>query len=174
MTDLLEILQREAVYIWYYFDVQLRQIFWYWLFGILIGSLVSVFAKAKIHQAAELLGGKFTGVAALLFASALGIASPLCMYGTIPICAAFSKKGVHDDFLASFMMSSILLNPQLILYSAALEEQCFFCGLQAAFFVAFLQAFWCAFFSFKNHFSIFQVFQNHKTMILIEIFLSVF
>lgn len=55
-------------------------------------------------------------------ASALGIASPLCMYGTIPIAASFSKSGVKDDWLAAFMMSSILLNPQLIMYSAALGQ----------------------------------------------------
>ena len=44
----------------------------------------------------------------------------LCMYGTIPIAASFSKSGMKDDWLAAFMMSSILLNPQLIIYSAAL------------------------------------------------------
>ena len=42
------------------------------------------------------------------------------MYGTIPIAASFSKNGMKDDLLASFMMSSILLNPQLLIYSAAL------------------------------------------------------
>lgn len=42
-------------------------------------------------------------------ASALGIASSLCMYGTITIAASFSKGGMKDDWLAAFMMSSILL-----------------------------------------------------------------
>ena len=138
-----EIVFREAVYLWYYFDLQLRQIFWYWFLGILLGSAVSVFAKGRIHSAAEFLGGHLKGFFSLVLGSALGIASPLCMYGTIPICAAFSKKGVKDDFLASFMMSSILLNPQLILYSAALGKTvlalriagCFFCGIIAGIFV---------------------------------------
>ena len=61
------------------------------------------------------------------------------MYGTIPICAAFSRKGIRDDFLAAFMMSSVLLNPQLIIYSAALGGKvlavrlvsCFICGIVA-------------------------------------------
>jgi uncharacterized membrane protein YraQ (UPF0718 family) len=44
------------------------------------------------------------------------------MYGTIPVAASFSEKGVREDWLAAFMMSSILLNPQLILYSAALGK----------------------------------------------------
>ena len=72
-------------------------------------------------------------------ASALGIASPLCMYGTIPIAASFSKSGMRDDWLAAFMMSSILLNPQLIIYSAALGTSAlavriassFLCGIFA-------------------------------------------
>lgn len=134
-----EILQREIIYIWYYFDLQFRQIFWYWVLGIVIGSVISVFAKNWIHKAAEWIGERAPGIVGLIFASALGIASPLCMYGTIPICAAFSRKGIRDDFLAAFMMSSILLNPQLIIYSSALGGKllavriasCFICGIVA-------------------------------------------
>ncbi len=140
-----EIITREAIYLWYYFDLQLRQIFWYWVLGMLIGSAISVFAKNYIHKAAEFLGKKIPGIVGLVFASLLGIASPLCMYGTIPICAAFSRKGVKDDFLAAFMMSSILLNPQLIIYSAALGPamltvriaSCFVMGLVAGLLVHF-------------------------------------
>ena len=29
-----EVLRRECIYLWYYFDVQFRQIFWYWVLGI--------------------------------------------------------------------------------------------------------------------------------------------
>ena len=136
---MLEIIHREAIYLWYYFDLQFRQIFWYWVVGIVIGSCVSVFAKDWIHKAAEWVGKRVPGIFGLIFASALGIASPLCMYGTIPICAAFSRKGIKDDFLAAFMMSSILLNPQLIIYSTALGGallavriiSCFVCGIVA-------------------------------------------
>ena len=42
------------------------------------------------------------------------------MYGTIPIAASFSQKGMKDDMLAAFMMSSILLNPQLLITSGIL------------------------------------------------------
>lgn len=79
------------------------------------------------------------GALGIVAASALGIASPLCMYGTIPIAASFSKGGIKDDWLAAFMMSSILLNPQLIVYSGALGPtvlavrivSCFLCGIGA-------------------------------------------
>ena len=49
MTELFAVLRREIIYIWYYFEIQFRQIFWYWILGMLIGSFISVFAKDKIH-----------------------------------------------------------------------------------------------------------------------------
>lgn len=117
---MMEILRREGVYLWYYFSLQLSQIFRYWVLGMVLGSAISVFAKEYIHGLFRSLQGKRLGVLGILCASALGIASPLCMYGTIPLAASFSESGMEDDWLAAFMMSSILLNPQLILYSMAL------------------------------------------------------
>jgi len=83
------------------------------------------------------------GLLGIIPASLIGIVSPLCMYGTLPIAASFSEKGVREDWLAAFMMSSILLNPQLILYSAALGKtmlfiriiSCLLCGVFAGLFV---------------------------------------
>ena len=115
-----EAIRREAVYLWYYFDLQFRQIFWYWVLGMVLGSAISVFVKDAIHNSLCSLGGRRLGIFGIVLASALGIASPLCMYGTIPIAASFSRSGIKDDWLAAFMMSSILLNPQLVIYSAAL------------------------------------------------------
>ena len=136
---MLEVTRREAVYLWYYFDIQFRQIFWYWVLGMVLGSAISVFAKDRIHHTFRTLGKRKVGVLGIVAASVLGIASPLCMYGTIPIAASFSRSGIRDDWLAAFMMSSILLNPQLIIYSAALGTtaltvrilSCFLCGILA-------------------------------------------
>ena len=108
MSDFFQVIQREFIYIWYYFDIQFRQIFRYWVLGIIPACI-------------------------------LGIASPLCMYGTIPIAGAFRKQGMREDWLAAFMMASILLNPQLMIYSAALGQtalavriiSCFLCGCAA-------------------------------------------
>ncbi len=128
-----DILRREAIYLWYYFDIQLRQIFWYWVLGMVIGSLVAVFLKDRVHDTFRSLGDKKLGVLGIAAASALGIASPLCMYGTIPIAASFSRRGIRDDWLAAFMMSSILLNPQLIIYSAALGPTALMVRVMASF-----------------------------------------
>ena len=146
MADqMLDILRREGVYLWYYFDLQLRQIFPYWVLGMVLGSAISVFAKEKIHNAVRGLTDKKMGAFGVVPASILGIASPLCMYGTIPLAASFSRYGISDDWLAAFMMSSILLNPQLIIYSMALGPtalvvrivSCFLCGIAAGLLVRF-------------------------------------
>ncbi len=55
---MLDVLRREAIYLWYYFDIQFRQIFGYWVLGILIGSVISVFAKDKIHGLFAKMNGK--------------------------------------------------------------------------------------------------------------------
>ena len=139
MTELFAVIRREFVYIRYYFDLQLRQIFWYWVLGMAIGSLVSVFAKDRIHALFAGMQGKKLGLFGIIPACLLGIASPLCMYGTVPIAASFRKQGMREDWLAAFMMASVLLNPQLIIYSAALGTKallvriisCFLCGCAA-------------------------------------------
>ncbi len=139
MEQIWEVLRREFVYVWYYFTVQLRQIALYYVLGIVLGSVISVFVKDRIHGLFRALGDKKLGVLGVIPASILGIASPLCMYGTIPLAASFSRSGIRDDWLAAFMMSSILLNPQLIIYSTALGPaaltiriaSCFICGCVA-------------------------------------------
>ncbi|MDR2597498.1 MAG: permease [Treponema sp.] len=142
---MVEILYREAVYLWYYFSVQFEQIFKYWALGMIAGSLISVFGKEKIHSLFAVMRGKNWGLLGIIPASLIGIASPLCMYGTIPISASFAEKGMEEDWLAAFMMSSILLNPQLIFYSAALGKtalvirfvSCFLCGITAGLLIRF-------------------------------------
>ena len=139
MNELWEIFRREFTYLAYYCDVQFRQIAVYWAAGILIGSVISVFLKDRIHSLMRSMNGAKCGVFGIIPAALLGIASPLCLYGTVPLAASLSRSGLRDDWLAAFMMSSILLNPQLIIYSAALGAEalavrivsCFLCGITA-------------------------------------------
>ena len=137
LVELFSVLRREFVYINYYFLIQLRQIAPYWALGMVIGSGVSVFAKDAIHGCFVRLRNQKWGTWGVVLASVLGIASPLCMYGTIPVAASFSRQGMRHDWLAAFMMSSVLLNPQLLLYSMALGPvavrflSCTICGVVA-------------------------------------------
>lgn len=136
---MVEAIRREAVYLWYYFSVQFEQIFPYWVLGMVLGSAVSVFLKDRIHNLMRSIGDKKLGILGAIPVSILGLASPLCMYGTIPIAASFSRSSIKDDWLAAFMMSSVLLNPQLLIYSAALGTpalviriaSCLLCGIVA-------------------------------------------
>ena len=136
---MIDILKRELVYLWYYAELQFRQIFVYWALGMMIGSFISVFAKDGIHRMFVRMKNTKWGISGIVPACLLGIASPLCMYGTIPVAASFRKQGMREDWLAAFMMASILLNPQLIIYSAALGTKalavriisCFICGIAA-------------------------------------------
>jgi uncharacterized membrane protein YraQ (UPF0718 family) len=139
MADIFEVIKREFIYLWYYFSVQFEQIAGYYALGIVLGSVISVFGKDKIHALFAAIQNKRLGIFGVIPASLIGIASPLCMYGTVPIAASFSEKGMRDDWLAAFMMSSILLNPQLLIYSVALGRaalvirfvSCFVCGAVA-------------------------------------------
>ena len=67
----MEFLNREIIYLWYYIDVQIRQLFIYWLIGILIGSFISVFAKDNIHKLLSNTDDKKWGL--------LGVVPALCM-----------------------------------------------------------------------------------------------
>jgi len=157
---MIELLERELIYLWYYFSIQFEQIVWYWLLGMALGSLISVFGKEKIHALFVKMRETKMGIFGIVPASLLGIASPLCMYGTIPIAASFAEKGMAEDWIAAFVMSSILLNPQLLFYSAALGVPalvirfvcCTLCGVAAGIFVR-------LFFSKKPFFS-FAKFEN--------------
>ncbi|MDR2629674.1 MAG: permease [Spirochaetaceae bacterium] len=139
MVPAFELIHREFSYFWYYFSLQFEQIAGYWILGMALGSLISVFGKERIHRLFTALGNKKLGAFGVIPASLLGIASPLCMYGTIPIAASFAEKGMEEDWIAAFMMGSILLNPQLLFYSAALGLPalvirfgcCFLCGIAA-------------------------------------------
>ncbi len=156
-------LERELIYFWYYFIVLVKQIAPYWAVGILIGSLVSVFGKARINQLFISSQNQKFGVLGLLPASLLGIISPLCMYGTIPIAASFSEKGMRQDWLAAFMMSSILLNPQLIIYSAVLGETVLFIRIISTIFAGILAGLFVHFFFRKKQFFNFQELNSCST-----------
>ena len=117
----------------------------FWIFGMILGSIISVFGNEKLHALLSAMRKKNLGIAGIIPAAFIGIASPLCMFGTIPISASLAEKGIGEDWLAAFMMSSVLLNPQLLFYSAALGSaalvirfvSALLCGIAAGLLVRF-------------------------------------
>ena len=117
----------------------------YWVLGIVLGSLISVFGKNKLYSTFAAMADRELGLFGLVPATLIGIVSPLCMYGTLPIAAAFSKKGMREDWLAAFMVGSILINPQLLWYTGVLGwggvtlrfANSFFCAIAAGLLIHF-------------------------------------
>lgn len=103
-----------------YLILQFFQILPFWLLGAAAGAVVTAFAGEGIARALARLGGGGFLPLKLALASALGVASPLCMFGTVPLICSFGRKGVPQHLLAAFMVGSILLNPNLLLFSFAL------------------------------------------------------
>jgi uncharacterized membrane protein YraQ (UPF0718 family) len=67
------------------------------------GSFISVFGKEKIHGLFAALRGKRIGVLGVVPASLIGIASPLCIYGAIPIAASFAeKRAMPPEIISTF------------------------------------------------------------------------
>ena len=100
--------------------IQIEQIAPYWAIGIVAGSIINVYLSEKIvNKISAFKDKKFSFTALCLFA-VLGIASPLCMFGTVPLIASLGKKEVPQYLLAAFMICSILLNPNLLIMSFAL------------------------------------------------------
>jgi len=93
----------------------------FWAVGLIAGSLVSVFLSDRIAEKMVRLANRAFWPVPLSVAALLGVASPLCMYGTVPIIAALGKKGVPQHLLTAFMISSILLNPNIFLFTFALN-----------------------------------------------------
>jgi uncharacterized membrane protein YraQ (UPF0718 family) len=110
----------ELLIIVYLFALQFKRIFLFWILGVVLGSLLSVFASSRIRHAVSQMNPLAFQMKATVLAALLGAVSPICMYGTVPLIAAVGRKGIPQYLLAAFMVSSILINPSLFVYSFAL------------------------------------------------------
>jgi len=86
----------------------------YFLAGIFLGELIKFASWTKIIY-------KWVSkspVKAVISASIIGILSPLCTYGTIPIVIELYKSKVRAAPLIAFCAASSLMNPQLFVMTA--------------------------------------------------------
>ena len=143
---MINILIRELRYIGYYYAVQFERFFWYWVAGLVIGALISAFAKDRIFRLFGRMNGTRMGAFGIIPACLLRFANPLWLSGTLPIAASLERQGMRHDWLAAFMTASILLNPQMIVFSAALGSAtlivrivtCLLCSCAAGLVIRFL------------------------------------
>lgn len=96
-----EIMRRELIYIWYYFDVQLRQIFWYWVLGILLSALFQRYVPQDLMT--ELFGGN--EAFGVLMAATIGVPLYACGGGTIPLLQSWLLDGMSMGSAGAFMIT---------------------------------------------------------------------
>ena len=103
MSILQLILQKAATTTW---DLEL-----YVIVGVLLGEALRYTPAATYLERIC----RKTPVVSVLASALLGIASPLCTYGTVPVVLELLRAGVPIAPLATFLATSSLMNPQLIM-----------------------------------------------------------
>ena len=86
----------------------------YLIGGIMIGELLKFASWTKLVYKWV---SKSPAVS-VISASAIGVISPLCTYGTIPVVIELYKNKVHIAPLFAFLAASSLMNPQLFVMTA--------------------------------------------------------
>jgi len=92
----------------------LLSLFPYLAAGIMVGELLKFTSWTKLVYK----GVSKSPVVSVISASIIGIISPLCTYGTIPVVIELYKSKVHIAPLFAFLAASSLMNPQLFIMTA--------------------------------------------------------
>ena len=94
-------IRREAIYLWYYLDIQVRQIAPYWALGILLTALYQIHVPGKFVSS---LFGKNEGFGVLM-AATIGVPLYMCGGGTIPLLQQWLVDGMSMGSAAAFMIT---------------------------------------------------------------------
>jgi uncharacterized membrane protein YraQ (UPF0718 family) len=81
------------------------------ILGVIAGEALYYTGIAKWLER----GARAHPAVAIPLASILGMASPLCTYGTVPVVLQLLRAGVPVAPMAAFLSTSSLMNPQLVL-----------------------------------------------------------
>lgn len=103
MSVLIQILHRAASELW--------QLLPYVLLGVLASESLRYTPVARLLEN----GCHRHPLVAIPAAALLGMVSPLCTYGTVPVVLELLRAGVPIAPLATFLSASSLMNPQLLL-----------------------------------------------------------
>ena len=111
---------------------QLKLILPFWLGGILLGGIIAAYFSERLSAMLERLRDYKRPHLSIILGSLIGAISPVTMHGMIPIVMVMHKKGMPQPILASFIISSVLINPNVFFYSFALGADIAFLRLFAA------------------------------------------
>ena len=82
----------------------------YVIFGVLLGEALRYTPATRVLERIC----RQRPAASVLFSAVFGMASPLCTYGTVPVVLELLRAGVPVAPLATFLATSSLMNPQLM------------------------------------------------------------
>lgn len=104
----------------YYILLQIKQIVPFWILGLIIGAVVSAYKeKLILHIPYEALEKAYL-IPKCILAALIGALSPITMYGTLPILAAFARLKIKQSVISSFLITSIMINPNVFIFSFSL------------------------------------------------------
>lgn len=104
----------------YLIMLEIRQIIPFWVSGIVFGAIISVYGReAVFHFVLSASKRKYLFIK-LVIAAVLGAISPITMFGMLPILLLLSEHKINQGILASFIVTSALINPNVFIYSFAL------------------------------------------------------
>ena len=94
----------------------MAQLWFFVVIGALISTLIwrflpKVWVRQKLQKHAN---------GSILFASLLGLVSPMCTFAAIPVVGGLIGMGVPAPPLIAFMVASPLMNPSLFVYTAGM------------------------------------------------------
>jgi len=85
----------------------------YIIIGVIVGEVLKLTSWTKLIYK----GVNRSPISAILVASILGMVSPLCTYGTVPVVLQLFKAKVPVSPLITFLSVSAMMNPQLFIYT---------------------------------------------------------
>jgi uncharacterized protein len=103
------------IFIFYFFNIFFKassillQILPYLIIGTILGELLKYIKLQRFIKGKH----KLNIFLSTIIASILGMISPLCTYGTVPVVIELNSSGLPMSVLIVFLISSSMMNPQL-------------------------------------------------------------
>jgi uncharacterized membrane protein YraQ (UPF0718 family) len=101
---------------------QINLIVPYWLGGLLTGSIAAVYLENYIERFVVNVKRGGNPFIKIICASLLGAISPVTMHGMVPLLMVMKKTETPEYILSSFIITSVLINPNIVFYSMALGK----------------------------------------------------
>lgn len=100
--------------------LQIKQIVPFWVLGLSVGAVVTAYKDRFVSYIPYETLEKGNLLLKLFLAALIGAASPITIYGMLPILAALARFNARQSVIAAFVISSILINPNVFIFTFSL------------------------------------------------------